>query len=64
VAKKAEATASLHLIALPLLPGPWGFILAPYAAIFLFTVPVSVYGPYLADEPYAACFKDFEVVTP
>jgi len=32
VARRAEVTAALHLIALPLLPSPWGFILAPYAA--------------------------------
>jgi len=62
-ATRAEVAVALHLIALPLLPGPWGLILAPYAAVFLFTVPASVYGPCLADEPYAACFKDFEVVT-
>jgi len=48
VVRRAEVTVALHLIALPLLPGPWGFVLAPYAAVFLFTVPASVYGPYLA----------------
>jgi len=48
VTRRAEVAVALHLIALPLLPGPWGFVLAPYAAVFPSLSPASVHGPYLA----------------
>ncbi|MEM1597665.1 MAG: DUF58 domain-containing protein [Pyrobaculum sp.] len=48
LARRREVSAALHLAALPLLPWPWNYVLAPYATLFLFTVPFSTYGPYLA----------------